>query len=161
MNRQGIAVASRPDDVRSGGNSVQAGYAGDLTPQAAWELLAREARAVLVDVRSRPEWSFVGVPDLSTLGKRLVLVEWQTWPGMAANPEFAARVKTAIPDLDAPVVFLCRSGARSKSAAIQMTNMGYQHCYNLEGGFEGPLDGAKHRGAAAGWKAAGLPWFQE
>jgi hypothetical protein len=27
-------------------------------------------------------------------------------------------------------------------------------------GFEGPVDGAGHRGSAAGWKASGLAWRQ-
>jgi len=61
---------------------------------------------------------------------------------------------------DAPIVFMCRSGGRSKAAAVAMTAQGFRRCYNLAGGFEGPLDSARHRGTAGGWKAAGLPWAQ-
>jgi rhodanese-related sulfurtransferase len=136
-------------------------YAGDIAPQAAWDILSREPKAVLIDCRTRPEWSFVGVADLSPLGKRPVFIEWQVWPSMSQNPSFAETARSAIPDADTPVVFLCRSGARSKAAAIHMTGLGFQRCYNLEGGFEGVLDGARHRGIASGWKAAGLPWVQE
>jgi rhodanese-related sulfurtransferase len=136
-------------------------YAGDVAPKAAWEILSREPGAVLVDCRSRAEWSFVGVPDLSPLGKRTALVEWQAWPSMTVNPGFAEQVRQATSDPNAPVVFICRSGARSKAAAIHMTSQGFRRCYNLEGGFEGPLDHGKHRGVASGWKAAGLPWVQE
>ncbi len=139
------------------------GYAGDLAPRAAWDLLAREQGAVLVDCRSRPEWSFVGVPDLGSIGKKPVLVAWQNWTerGMQPNAEFARDVAAAGIAPDQPVVFLCRSGGRSRSAAIAMTKAGFARCYNLVGGFEGAHDGQKHRGQSEGWKAAGLPWVQE
>jgi rhodanese-related sulfurtransferase len=57
-------------------------------------------------------------------------------------------------------MFLCRSGVRSRAAAIAMTRAGFSRAYNIAGGFEGDLDGERHRGAANGWKAAGLPWKQ-
>lgn len=141
-------------------------YAGDLAPQQAWDLLAQDSVAILVDVRSQPEWSFVGVPDLSGLKKRPVLAAWQTYdpaarPAMVPNAGFAAAVEAAQSDKSAPIIFLCRSGARSKAAAIAMTRRGFQRCYNLAGGFEGPHDDALHRGRVSGWKAAGLPWTQE
>ena len=60
----------------------------------------------------------------------------------------------------APVLFLCRSGARSRAAAMALTKAGQEHCYNIAEGFEGPLDDKRQRGAVAGWKAAGLPWTQ-
>ena len=63
-------------------------------------------------------------------------------------------------DKDAPVLFLCRSGARSRSAAIALTAAGFSRAYNIVGGFEGDLDGDRHRGQTNGWKAAGLPWKQ-
>jgi len=126
-------------------------------------MLARDRDCVLVDCRSRPEWSFVGLPDLASLGKKLVLVAWQNWTerGMQPNPEFVREVQAAGVRQDQPVIFLCRSGGRSRSAAIAMTRVGYKHCYNFAGGFEGPHDGQRHRGQSDGWKAAGLPWAQE
>ena len=45
------------------------------------------------------------------------------------------------------------------SAASLMTSIGYERCYNVLGGFEGPIDENKHRGKS-GWKAANLPWLQ-
>lgn len=143
------------------------GYAGDLTPREAWDLLARERGAVLVDVRSRPEWSFVGVPDLASVSKRPVLVAWQHWtPGpqgavMAPNAAFAEELAAAVPSREAPVVFICRSGARSRAAAIAATRLGYARAHNLSGGFEGVHDGERHRGRVDGWKASGLPWTQD
>jgi rhodanese-related sulfurtransferase len=141
-------------------------YAGDLAPRQAWDLLSTDSAAILIDVRSQPEWSFVGLPDLSSFKKQPLLVPWQTYspasrPPMTLNAAFATDVEAAGIDKSAPLIFLCRSGVRSKAAAIAMTARGYRRCYNLAGGFEGPHDDAQHRGHVAGWKAAGLPWTQE
>ncbi len=62
-----------------------AGYAGDVTPEEAWRLLEEEGNAVLVDVRTQPEWAFVGMPDLSKVGKQPLLVSWQTFPALNEN----------------------------------------------------------------------------
>lgn len=139
-----------------------AGYAGDLSPRAAWDLLAK-GDAVLVDCRSPAEWSFVGVPDLATLGKRPLLVAWQHWTeaGMRMNPNFVADLRAAGAKPDQKVIFLCRSGGRSRSAAIAVTQAGFSSCFNLAGGFEGAHDAAQHRGSTQGWKADGLPWKQD
>ena len=50
--------------------------------------------------------------------------------------------------------------ARSLAAARLMGALGYERCFNVTDGFEGPPDGAGHRGTVAGWKASGLPWRQ-
>ena len=124
-------------------------------------MLGREGEAVLVDVRTRPEWQFVGVPDLDRLGKRPLFISWQNYPGMERNDAFVAQVTGAGVGPDAPLLFLCRSGGRSRAAAAAMTAAGFRRCYNVAGGFEGGLDAARHRGTGEGWKAAGLPWIQE
>jgi rhodanese-related sulfurtransferase len=139
-------------------------YAGDISAQQAWDLLAAEPKAQLVDVRTMAEWNFVGLPDLSQLGRRAHCVEWQSLPRMEVNPAFteqaAGSVTQAGADTGTPVLFLCRSGARSRAAAIALTAAGFARAYNIAGGFEGDLDGARHRGQVNGWKAAGLPWQQ-
>jgi rhodanese-related sulfurtransferase len=135
-------------------------YAGDLSPDEAYELLAREPDAVLVDVRTRAEWSYVGTPDLSALGRDVVLAEWVRFPDGARNPGFLDALAAATTSKDAPVVFLCRSGVRSGAAAEAATAAGYAAAYNVSEGFEGPPDRAGHRGKAAGWKVRGLPWKQ-
>ena len=136
-------------------------YAGDLKPTDAWKVLAENKHAQLVDVRTRPEWMFVGLPDLSSLGKKPLLQSWQIFPTMDVDANFGAAIKHQIPDHDAPILFLCRSGGRSRAAAVAMTALGYRKCYNVAEGFEGNPDEARHRGRTGGWKAAGLPWLQE
>ena len=142
-------------------------YAGDITPLEAWKLLTDNPQAVLVDVRTDAEWRFVGVPDLSSLGREVVYIEWNTTGGRR-NENFLAQLKDQIPPLDAgaagsgerPVVFLCRSGNRSIGAAEVATEAGIAPSYNVLDGFEGHLDAQGHRGET-GWRAIGLPWKQQ
>ena len=132
-------------------------YAGDVTARQAWEQLSADRRSVLVDVRTPAEWSFVGVPDLSAIGKSLLRVFWQGYPGMALNPRFAEELSRGGVSKDDQIFFLCRSGARSRAAAEAMTALGFKRCHNVADGFEGPKDREGHRGTAGGWIACGLP----
>jgi rhodanese-related sulfurtransferase len=136
------------------------GYAGDVAPKTAWKILTERAEAVLIDVRTRAEWNFVGVPDLAGVGKKPALLEWQIFPSMQPNPDFVSALAGGVANKDAPLLFLCRSGARSAAAAKAMTAAGYSTCLNVSDGFEGPLNGEAKRGASGGWKASGLPWRQ-
>lgn len=140
------------------------GYAGDIAPDEAWRKLVGDPTAFLVDVRTRAEWSFVGFPDLTNIGKSLIMVEWQIFPEMEMNADFQANLTSALKETgarqDAKLLMMCRSGARSRSAAQVMAAAGYAHCYNVATGFEGSLDETGKRGRVAGWKAAGLPWRQ-
>ena len=134
-------------------------YAGDVTPAEAWEALSGDPAAVLVDVRTAAEWSYVGLPDLSSLGKEVVRIEWQTYPSGAVNAAFVDELATAGVDRQAPVYFICRSGVRSVAAAEAATAAGWPQSHNVLEGFEGPHDAQHHR-AVSGWKVAGLPWVQ-
>lgn len=136
------------------------GYAGDVTADHAWRILQTDPKAVLVDVRTQAEWTYVGVPVLDQLGKQTIFVEWQSFPSMAQNLSFAEQVAATGVAPDSTVLFICRSGARSAAAAAAMTARGYEACYNISDGFEGPHDEQKHRGTTNGWKARGLPWAQ-
>lgn len=142
--------------------SVETSYAGDLSPQDAFKLLEQESSAQLVDVRTLPEWSFVGFADLSALGKEPLFVEWQMFPSMDVNPSFTSGVEENLKSADknAPLLFLCRSGVRSIAAATAMAEFGYSQCFNVLEGFEGDLDSKHHRGQQGGWKVRGLPWRQ-
>jgi rhodanese-related sulfurtransferase len=143
--------------------SGAAAYAGDLSPKEAWERLAQEPTSQLIDVRSEAEWNFVGVPNFGAPGRQAILCEWSRFPA-APNPNFVRDVEAALKGTNyqkgAPLFFLCRSGARSRAAAIAMTVAGYGPCFNIKDGFEGALDSERHRGKCAGWKADGLPWIQ-
>lgn len=135
-------------------------YAGDILPTAAWEILGREPASALIDVRTPAEWAYVGLPDLSPLGKQVLMLPWQVFPTMAVNERFADQLEEQGLPKDASLVFLCRSGARSRAAAIAMTQRGFSRCLNIATGFEGDLDARRQRGRVNGWKVDGLPWLQ-
>jgi rhodanese-related sulfurtransferase len=115
-------------------------------------------------VRTRAEWTYVGIPDLGPIGKRAVLVEWQIFPDQTVDARFVERLAGELKALgvqpDDDLYFICRSGSRSLAAARAMAEAGYRACHNVAGGFEGPLDDLRHRGTLGGWKASGLPWLQ-
>ena len=140
--------------------SSSLGYAGEITAAEAWQQLSADPTAQLLDVRTMAEWNFVGVPDLSTLGRQVHCVEWQGFPDGARNPGFVAEAGQALGNKNAPVLVLCRSGARSRAAAMALTQAGFSQAINIADGFEGDRDGEGHRGNHSGWKAANLPWRQ-
>lgn len=133
-------------------------YHGDVTPSEAWEALAADPDAVLIDVRTQAEWTYVGLPDLTTLGREPVLVEWQTYPDGLRNPDFLGEIKAAGVRKEAPVYVLCRSGVRSAHAGELLAQHGHR-CFNIQDGFEGQLGPDRRRGVG-GWKSVGLPWRQ-
>lgn len=134
-------------------------FAGNLPPRQAWDLLASDPDAVMVDVRTRAEWQWVGGADLSELGKRVVGIEWVTSDG-EPNHRFVEQLAEAGLEPESPVLFLCRSGARSTAAAQVATAAGYRSAYNVAEGFEGDPDAHGHRGTVNGWKVEGLAWRQ-
>jgi rhodanese-related sulfurtransferase len=132
-----------------------------------WDRLKADSTAQLIDVRTRAEWSFVGVPDLAALGKGPLLIEWQSFPENRPDPNFATALDAELSarglGKSTNLYFICRSGARSMSAARAMAAMGYSHCHNVNEGFEGPINpdpAHPHRGTVSGWKFAKLPWSQ-
>lgn len=139
-------------------------YAGDVSARAAFDALSSEPDAALVDVRTAAEWVYVGVPLLAAIGKSTVLVEWDEFPSGELVPDFLGRLEAALEkqgiDPNAPLYFICRSGNRSRHAAIAATAAGHARSYNIEFGFEGRLSPDRHRGTVGSWKTEGLPWVQ-
>lgn len=129
----------------------------NLTLDEAWNMLTSDERSVLIDVRTAAEWNFVGTPVLDEIGRELRLIEWITFPAGTPNPDFLASATAGL-DPDAPVLFLCRSGARSDAAARAFDAAGFSSTYNVTAGFEGDLGADGHR--RGGWKHEGLPWRQ-
>ena len=129
-------------------------YFGALSPSDAYAVIKAVPNARLIDVRTRPEWDYVGhVPESS-------LLEWNAYPDGRRNPEFLPELRVKAPDPEAPVFFLCRSGQRSDSAARVAAAAGYSKAFNVLEGFEGDKDAQGQRGKLGGWRKAGLPWTQ-
>lgn len=131
-------------------------YAGAVSPAEAFELLQLDPRARLVDVRTRAELDWVGRPVIGD--GQYAHIEWTRYPGGVPNVEFLAQLREAV-EPDAPVLFLCRSAARSKLAAVEAAKVGYTRAYDLLEGFEGDKDSRGHRKTVTGWCFRGLPWI--
>ena len=131
-------------------------YAGAVTPQEAYALLRSDASVKLVDVRTNAERDWVGrvaVPE-----SQHAAVQWSLYPGGQPNPDFAEQL-ARVAGKDEVVLFLCRSGVRSRHAARVATEMGYANAFDILEGFEGDRDANGHRKTVGGWCKAGLPWI--
>lgn len=139
---------------------------GEVLPNETWRMLEADPGAVLIDVRTRAEWGYVGIPDLRMLGNLFLMVEWARLPDMSVDPGFVDKVVAQLSGQNPKtLLFLCRSGVRSLGAAkavlARSEEVGPEvKCINVATGFEGDLDEERHRGNKNGWKVAGLPWRQ-
>jgi len=151
-----------------GGSEIPAAQSqvDELAPAETLTSLTETPSSALVDVRTRAEWAYVGLPDISVTGRPLWMVEWMSFPAMAPDPDFFGQLlETAGGTLPNRLFFICRSGVRSMAAAktvsAAMAESGRNvWCTNVAEGFEGDLDAARHRGCRNGWQARGLPWVQ-
>jgi rhodanese-related sulfurtransferase len=123
-------------------------------PPQAFEDLQANPSAVLLDVRDRIEYAFVGHP------LEAVNIPWKDAPDWKPNPNFVDEVRQRVHALDTPLYLMCRSGQRSMDAAKALAAAGFTNLTNVDEGFEGPLDEKKHRGSLGGWRFHGLPWEQ-
>jgi rhodanese-related sulfurtransferase len=130
-------------------------YAGAVTPPEAYQLLQLDPGARLVDVRTNAERHWVGTAALPP-GQHAA-VEWSSWPSGVANPQFIEQL-SEVAAKDDVLLFLCRSGVRSRYAAKLATEHGFTNAFDILEGFEGDKDSEGHRKNVAGWCKAGLPW---
>ncbi len=75
--------------------------------------------AIIVDVRTAPEWAQTGVPT----GARLIALD-----------EIAQRANELPPDR--PIYLICNSGNRSRVAADALVKQGFTSVYNVDGGIQ-------------------------
>ena len=126
-------------------------YSGAIAPREAWRMHIDEG-AVIVDVRTKPEWEFVGAYPGAAF------IEWRSYGASGPNPHFLAELRSRFSP-ETTLLFLCRSGGRSHQAATLAAAAGYPHAFNILEGFEGEK-GPDGRRGHQGWRAAGLPWQQ-
>ena len=141
--------------ARARARSKDWAYQGAVTPAEAYELLKADLHIKLIDVRTNAERDWVGrvtIPETQH-GH----VQWSLYPGGIANHEFIEQLNS-VARKDQVLLFLCRSGVRSRSAATLASEHGYQRCYDILEGFEGEKDEHTHRKNLNGWCKAGLPW---
>lgn len=134
----------------------------ELSPPEAWKLIQQDPQAVLLDVRSRMEFDYVGHPTGA------LHIPWAEPPEWVVDPGFTDKVRAAIsalrestlPPEERTVLTLCRSGKRSEAAAAALTRAGFKNAINVAEGFEGDRDTDRHRNSINGWRVHGLPWEQ-
>lgn len=120
----------------------------EVSPDDAYQELMQDPSARLVDVRTKAEWAYVGLADLSsTQPKEPVLIEWQVFPSMTVADDFGQALQSACPDPSTALYFICRSGARSLAAARLYVRSRLREVFQ------------RHRWLrrAAGWRRA--PWY--
>ena len=147
-----------PEQILDAARQRAAGqpYAGAVTPEEAFALLQADPKVKLVDVRTNAERDWVGrvaIPDAQHAA-----VQWATYPGGVPNPEFGAQLEK-VARKDEVLLFLCRSGVRSRHSARVATEHRFAQSYDILEGFEGDKDAEGHRKTIGGWCKAGIPWI--
>ena len=142
-------------NARQRGQTDSLPYAGAVTPEEAYALLQDNANVKLIDVRTQAERDWVGrviLPDDQHLA-----AQWTLYPGGALNSEFLKQLAQQAKRSET-LLFLCRSGVRSRYAAKLATENGFEHCFDILEGFEGDRNDQGHRKSIGGWCMKGLPW---
>jgi len=132
----------------------------NISSQECFEKLSIEVYSHLIDVRTKPEWVYVGVPDLSLINKKVIFISWQVYPKMEINKFFENQILELNIKKDSNLYFMCRSGNRSYSAAEFLVSRGFSNCFNVIDGFEGKLNHERQRALIDGWQFNNLPWKQ-
>ena len=130
----------------------------NISSQECFEKLSIEFHSHLIDVRTRPEWSYVCAPDLSSINKKVIFVSWQVYPEMGTNKFFENQILESNIKKDNNLYFICRSGNRSNNAAEFLSSRGFSNCFNVIDGFEGKLNHEHQRALIDGWQFNNLPW---
>ncbi|WP_336249961.1 rhodanese-like domain-containing protein [Stomatohabitans albus] len=132
-----------------------------IAPSEALQMMHDDPDALMVDVRTFAESVWVGVPDLSSVTSRdIPLIPWELVPGRS-NPQFFDHIEAEAPNRDHALIVFSRSGKRSGQAAAALVAHGYTNVYDMADGFDGERNGDGRRSTINGWRASGLPWFQQ
>ena len=125
---------------------------GFLMPAETWALF-KSGEIDLVDTRTLAERDLVGYVPGS------ILIEWYDYPAKKRNERFLEQLREKV-EPDRAVAFICRSGVRSKDAAMLATANGYASAFNVLHGFEGDKN-ARGQRVVNGWRVDGMPWRQD
>jgi len=143
------------------------------TAQEAYDHMVKNGdNTLFIDVRTRPETMFIGMPALADANvPYMELNEWYAWNEkknefkMEVNSEFAPELEKRLQEKhltkNDTVIVMCRSGSRSAKAADLLAKLGYTQVYTVIDGFEGDKAKSgpqKGQRVVNGWKNIGLPW---
>ncbi|KIX14821.1 hypothetical protein X474_06660 [Dethiosulfatarculus sandiegensis] len=145
---------------------------GNVTPTQAMDMWQKDKKNVhIVDVRTAPEYCFVGHPTMADH------VPYFLWTGelkkskgkakynLVTNPNFKKELLARYNPKTDTLIFMCRSGKRSCLASKVATDAGFdpKKIFNMMGGFEGDkikckFSAYKGQRMLGGWKNEGMPW---
>ena len=132
----------------------------NVTSIECFNKLSEIFNSYLIDIRTKPEWEFIGVPDLSSLNKKTIFISWCVYPEMKINSLFENQITESNIKKNDNIFLICRSGNRSFDAAELLTSRGFTNCFNVKDGFEGEIGHYHQRSTINGWKYCKLPWKQ-
>ena len=132
----------------------------NITSFNCFKKLSEISNSYLIDVRTKPEWEFIGIPDLSSLNKKTIFISWYVYPEMKINFFFESQIDNSKIEKNDKLFLICRSGSRSLHASKFLVSCGYNYCYNVSDGFEGDKNNINQRSTINGWKYNNLPWKQ-
>lgn len=128
----------------------------NVTAVEAYELTVT-GQANLIDVRTLEEAYWVGSPA-DTQGDAIAyLIPWEFMTmnsdgtkTKVFNEDFVATIQALFPDLDTPLILMCRSGGRSTHAGHLLDDLGYTRIYELDNAAKEALNGSGGRGGFEG-----------
>lgn len=144
-----------------------------LTAPEAYELVkAHPKETLFIDIRTRAEVEFLGMPTVADANIPYMLGDdWSSWDDaknefkMSPNSNFLTAVEQQLAkkglNKESKILVMCRSGHRSSKAANLLAKAGYKNVYSVVDGYEG--DKAKEgdmkgQRVVNGWKNSHLPW---
>ena len=122
--------------------------------------LSEISNSYLIDVRTKPEWEFIGIPSLSSINKKTIFISWHVYPQMKINSFFENQISKSNINKNDKLFLICRSGNRSFHSSKFLALCDYKYCYNVIDGFEGVKNTLSQRSTINGWKYNNLPWKQ-
>ena len=74
--------------IYNSGNFENKSIIEESEPSFVYSELTKEVSSFLIDVRSKPEWNFVGFPYCKNMKNDVIFCEWAFYPLMQKNPYF-------------------------------------------------------------------------
>lgn len=138
------------------------------------EMMKKDPKVILVDVRTPEEWQFVGYTkdaqimlpgvmfDYSQMDTKQKKPRYMPAPNNKWISQFEEKIAELDADEDNTYVIMCRSGAtRAAPVAKMMDQYGFKDVYIMTDGFEGgKLKKGEKKGFRLknGWKNSGADW---
>ena len=104
----------------------------EISAQEADELLKKNGKYLLLDVREKDEYREGHLEGALSLPRGFLEI----------------KIESAVPDKSTPILAYCAGGVRSLLAANALKEMGYQNVISMSGGY-------------TAWKTAGYNWVQD